>query len=437
MKPESARPRATARREPIPAGPVSVRGIARRLRASPVLLAAVLFGLGGVLFALASLLLARALTPAQFGTVTLAIGIVNLGVQLAPLGADGMVNRHAVDFGAPLLRRSLATSSLVSVLLLAATAALYGLPGRVTLPIAFGVLAGGVLRVAASRYQSERRFVRAVSLLNAGNLALLLGALLTLGLGIDSAAFAIAVVAAGHLLCAVLGWAGLLRERSRSEPPFAPFRWGEALSYAGIGAATVVLSQLERLITPLALGLGALGTLAAPAALALAPFRPLQQSAGYTLLPRLRAAVDPAVRRRLIRREALLLATISLPTAALVFWLAPPVLALFVGDKYRADPALLATLLAAGMLRMGLGVAKGIATALCTGAELARLNVLLALALGAGILVTVGIARFGLVALVWGVNATLLADVAIALSMAWPHLRADARPSERPAQLPG
>ena len=64
---------------------------------SPALAVAAAFAIGGAGFTVANLLLARTLPPIEFGLVSLILGLLNLGLQVAPLGADGAINRARSD----------------------------------------------------------------------------------------------------------------------------------------------------------------------------------------------------------------------------------------------------------------------------------------------------------------------------------------------------
>jgi hypothetical protein len=56
---------------------------------SPALAGAPFFGISGLGFAAGSLLLARALSKPHFGVVMLAVALIAVGYQVAPLGSEG------------------------------------------------------------------------------------------------------------------------------------------------------------------------------------------------------------------------------------------------------------------------------------------------------------------------------------------------------------
>jgi hypothetical protein len=390
---------------------------------SPALRAAAVFGVSGAAFALANLLLARALTPEDFGRFVLALALLNLGLHLGPMGAEGIVNRRAVDFGWPLLRRTLTTSAAVAAAALALAVGPYGLPWTEALLIASGVIAGAASRVAAAKRQSSLRLLGALSLHQSANLALLVAAGVAIGAGMQRSWFPVGAVTAAYVATAATAWRALLRERQSEVRPFDAFHWGEALSYFGIGTALMLLLQLERLVTPLALTLEDLATLGVLSSLLIAPLRPLQQGAGFTLLPRMRSASTPD-RRRILLGELRIVGALVAVGGGAAWLIAPHALALAVGDKYPASPSLMIALLTGGVLRVAAGLAKSVATAVCANDELARLNRLVWIALLLGFALSGLVAPLGLEAIVWAANAAFLAHAALAGLLSMPHLRA-------------
>jgi O-antigen/teichoic acid export membrane protein len=109
-------------------------------------------------FAGANLILARVLPAVEYGLVTLVIALVNLGFSLATLGLDGVVNRRHVEAGPDLLRRSAGAALVVGLGLAATGFLLYKLPLAIVLAIFVCTVAGGIMMVAAAKFQSEQRF---------------------------------------------------------------------------------------------------------------------------------------------------------------------------------------------------------------------------------------------------------------------------------------
>ncbi len=388
---------------------------------SPALAGALFFAIAGVGFAAASLLLARVQPKADFGTQMLAVALIAVGYQVAPLGSDGVLNRRRVDFGAPLLRRMVATSASAGLAFFLVGYAAYDLGAVVSLLVAIGVAAGGLNLVAAARFQSLQRFSISLPLANSFNLTILLVAVLAIVWRPEAAWIPLGLIVLGYVLSAAAGWYAILRRRRREPGPFEPFDWKEALSYAGVHLAAVVLTHLERLLIPGLLSLEDLATFAVLAAVTIAPFRMLQLGVGYTLLPRMRAAASVAARRRLLAQELLMTGLVVVVGVAAVWLLAPLVVRLFVGDKFVLSSALIAAALVSGTVRVLTGFSRATASALCSSRELAWLSGLMWLSLAAA----VG-SLWDLVGLIYGAAFGWLGQLVVSTGIAIRHLRTGA-----------
>lgn len=342
-----------------PGTPIRVIVLAIR---SSALSAAAVFAVGGAGFAVANLLLARSLPPLEFGVVSLLFGLVNLGAQLGPLGADGAVNRKRVRPTLWLLGRTLVTSLLVALVIGLASWIVYGLAiGLVGLSIV-GVVSGGLTLVAAASFQSRQSFLVSLSLTQAANLVLLAAAVSAVAVNSPSMTLPLACFVGGYICSSILGWGALLHSDRVVGERSSRFGWVEPLSYAGVSAAGLVLSTLERLMVPKVLSLEDLATFGVLAAVVIAPFRMLQLGIGYTLLPRLRAAASFAERRRLVRDEAIVMGLVVLGGAIAAYFLAPLAVDLMLAGKYELHRELLLAGLLTSMLRAASGFAKGYAS---------------------------------------------------------------------------
>jgi O-antigen/teichoic acid export membrane protein len=107
---------------------------------------------------LANLILARVLPPAQYALVTLVIALVNVGYALAPAGIDGMVNRQGLEAGPRLLRQVLWATTATGLAFALIGWLAYDTSAALTAMIFVSTAAGGVLMVAAAKFQSEQRF---------------------------------------------------------------------------------------------------------------------------------------------------------------------------------------------------------------------------------------------------------------------------------------
>lgn len=400
-----------------------------RIARSPMLRATLGFGLGGVAFALGNLLLARALPTAEYGLFALTLALVQIGMPLAPAGAELVVNRRRLAADRRLLARTLSTSLVAAAATLAAAVLLYDLGALLHALAAAAIVAGGLTFVAAAQFQRRERFAVAVLLMQSPNAALLLASLLALAFARGGAVLPASVLAVGCAISAGAGWGLLPREGAEPRPP-APYPWRESLSAAGVHAATLVLIQMERLVIPKALDVADLATFAVVAAIVGSPFRMLQLGVGYTLLARLRNAGSAAERRRLLGAEALAVLGISL-AAGVALWLATPVVVeLLLADRYVLPPSLVLALLLGGLAKVLGALASAVLNATAATRDLARLNAWT----WAGVLVggasAVAGARFGLTGVVYGVGAGWLVNALAAAVLAAPHLRERAQPPD-------
>lgn len=393
---------------------------------SKVLRAAVVFGLSGLGFVAANLLLARALRPEEYGLFTLVIGLLNFGLMIAPLGADGVVNRRRLDPGPELLRRVLGTSLVVALGLTALGSLLYALRTELLLLLCLGILAGGSNRLASAHFQSRRRFRLSLALSESANVVLVLAALGAILYGLERGTLPVTIVVLGYVASAAVGLAMMLGDRRACPRPFEAYSWGDGLSYAVMAGGGLLLVQLERLVVPKVLTLEDLAAFGVLAAIVIAPFRMLQMGAGYTLLPRLRAAASVAGRRRLLRNEALIAGATALGATVAVWYLAPAVVGWLLEGKYTLGPALVAAGVVAGMLRVLNGFLKGAVTALTTTRQLGYMSALGWVSVGVALAGGVVGSRWGLVGLVLGMSTGWLFRAAASALIVLPHLRTPA-----------
>jgi len=359
------------------------------------------FGLGGVGFALGNLLLARALSPAQFGVFTLFLALVQMGASLAPIGLQGQVNRHptrAVSLG-----RLLLTSAIVGATIAGVAWALYGMESALLAALFVSITAGGCTLVASSVFQSRLRFAAALGL--SQSFAIILLAMGTVAAMTGGAPLWLlgTLVAGQYVLLSIVGWSILGRQR----PPTAGeghSLW-EGLSLLGITAAALLLMQLERLLAPRLLTLEDTARFAVVATLVGSPFRMLQMGAGYTLLPRLRAATSPQARWRLIRHEALAVGLIGGAGGVTLLLAAPWIADRLLAGKYVLSSGLMLAALVSGVAKLADAIATTMVWALASARQLALLNWVSWACAGFGVVAGWLGARWGLLGLMYGVTA--------------------------------
>jgi O-antigen/teichoic acid export membrane protein len=395
----------------------------RLLWRSPTIQSAIVIGVSGVGFALANLLLARVLPTADYALFTLVVALINFSHALAPAGIDGIVNRRRLEAGPALLRRTIFACTLVALAFVALGWLGYGLSASVLMVLLLSTIAGGAMMVAGAQFQSEQRYTISLALIQSPNLVLILAGLVVLIMGVWHAWLPLFIYMVGFITAAVYGWVILLRERS--DKPFRDtwFPWGEALAFAGVSAAGLLLIQLERLVIPHVLTDHDLATFGVLAVIAGSLFRVLQMGVGYALVPRLRAATSVIERRRLIAREAKLVAAIIAVGSVAIWFVTPLIERWFLAGKYHLGGALLIAALVTGVAKVLNAFTKSTLTALATPSELTVVNILGWVSALVAIVAAVIGARWGLVGVIYGVGLGWLVRALTALYFTTRHLR--------------
>jgi O-antigen/teichoic acid export membrane protein len=404
----------------------------KRLWRSPTIRSAGVYGAAGAGFALANLILARVLPTAEYAVVTLVVALVNLGFPLAPAGLDGIVNRRDVEAGPRLLRQVLISTCTMGVAFALVGALAYRTSAGLTAMIFLSTAAGGALLVAGAKFQSERRFGLSLALVQSPNVILLLAALTTVVVGVREAWLALLIMTLGWFPGAIIGWRILFRERHAKPHRTVEYSLHEAFAFAGMQASGLLLLQLERLVLPHVLPLSDLATFGVLAAIAGSLFRVLQMGVGYSLMPRLRAAEDVGQRRRLVAKEARLVAAIVVVGSAAIWIITPVVERWFLAGKYHLAGSLVLAAVVSGVAKVMNAFSKSTATALATPRELGAINVIGWVAVAIGLAAAVLGARWGLEGVIYGVALGWAVRAVAAFFVAGRHLRLPA--SEAAAQ---
>lgn len=412
---------------------IASAGFARfkRMIGSPALGVAFIHGVSGLAFVVANLLFARALEPEAYGQLALVIAIVNLAMPLAPAGADGVVNRRPLPPDRQLLLRALITSAAVAGAACLIGSVIYDLHEAYLIAIAGAVLGGGLAYLAAAQFQSRQHFGIALSISQSVNGVLVLAGIALLLELLHRPESVAAAMAGGLVLAAATGWMLLRRHPDITGSETEGFDWWEALSYAGVSGAILLLLQLERLVIPTVLTLEDLATFGVLASIVGAPFRMMQQGLGFTLFPRLRAAESVPERRNILFHEGLTALAVVLAGGAAI-WFATPLIVEFALDgKYHLPDALIIAALVSGTLKVLDSFAKSGVSALGTVRQLSRFNFLGWAAVSVGGLAAVVGARWGLVGVIYGVGLGWASRSVMGGWLTVPHLRRDSgQPSE-------
>ena len=405
----------------------------KQLWTSPTLRSMVVYAASGFGFAGANLVLARILATDEYAVFTLIIALVNLGYALGPVGVDGIVNRQHLEAGPRLLTQVAAASSAVGLVMgLIGLLAYKMSPGMATM-LFVSSAAGGVMMVAAAKFQSEHRFGLSLTLMHSPNIVLMLGALAAVALHAPSAGLPMFILTVGFVLAAMWGWSVLLAERHGKPHREATIRWGEALALAGVSASGLLLIQLERLVLPHVLPLSDLALYGVLGAIAGSLFRVLQMGVGFSLLPRLRAAAGVIERRRLIAHEARLVGGIALVGSTAIFLVTPLVERWMLHGKYHLPASLLIAAIVSGVAKLSNAFTKGVATALAGPRGLSVVNVAGWLSVGLALVGAYAGARWGLAGVIYGVGLGWFLRSIISLGVVVRHLRL---PAGVPATAP-
>ncbi len=401
----------------------------RALCKSASLRAAAVLGLGGVAFTLGNLILARTLPSEEYGVISLIVGIVAVAGLAAPLGLDLVIGRRGLRLDSRLRRAIVGISTAVGLVTAAASAIFYRLDAALLICILVTTVASGLMQASAAHFQGQRRFGSAVWIVQLSNWTLLLTALLTSLLRLETAVESCAVLALTTAVGGAAAWvlaarqdaAGGSTPREASAPARALL--GEAFSLVTIHTSNSMFLQLERLLLAPVAGVQALALFGVAAALVASPFRMLQMAVLFTLIPNLRQAGGVEERRRLLRREMLLVAGV-IGAGSLVIWnVAPPLAHWFLSGRYDLSVSLMCAALVSGVLKLCSAFATGTVIALAEDKGLRTLSAVSWATLGLSVVAAFAAAPWGLVGVLYGISAGWLVRSLIAAWMALPHLR--------------
>jgi O-antigen/teichoic acid export membrane protein len=395
----------------------------RGLWYSPTLRSVAIYGASGLGFAGANLILARVLPTGEYALFTLVIALVNLSFALAPLGVDGVVQRRHLEAGPKLLKRSLAAGLVTGLVSVSIAGLAYHLNPSLLLLVFGATVGGGAMAVAGAQFQSEQRYGISLALTQSPNLTLILAALAVIFTGLKDARLPLTISALGFVLAGVIGWCVLFRERAAKPHRETWFPWGEALSFAGLNAAGLVLVQLDRLIIPHVLPLHDLATFGVLAAIAGSLFRVLSMGVGYTLVPRLRAVGTVMERRRLIGHEAKLVGIIIVAGSIAIWFLTPLIERWFLAGKYHLGGSLILAALFSGIAKIMNSFTKSTVTALASASEVSAVNLLGWASVAVAVAAAIFGARWGLAGVIYGVGLGWLMRALTALYLTLRHLR--------------
>ncbi len=395
----------------------------RNLLRSASLRAALALGFGGLAFTLGNLIFARELPAAEYGLLSLVLGILSVGMLAAPLGLDLVVARRGLQLGLGLRRSVLIASASTGIITAAIAAEVYEVSRVVLVAIAVTTAASGAIQAGVAHFQGQRRFGIAAWLLQIPNISLVPIALITLLLGLITAQTVSVLIAFASLI----GLAGTWYLVTAHQTPLQELAavkpmWREALPLLGITMASAVFMQLERLMLVPAVGVRGLALFGVVAALVGSPFRMIQAAVLFTLIPGMRAAHDVNERRRLLGREVVIVTAAVLGGSLVIGLLAPPLAQWFLAGRYNIGEALLAAAIVSGWLKVCSAFATSVAVALGDERDLRHVSLTAWVSIGIAVAGGFLAAAWGLTGVLYGISAGWLVRTLAAAWIATPHL---------------
>lgn len=375
----------------------------QKLMSQPTLRTTAVFAISGFAFAMGTLLLARTMQVEEFGNLALAIALFNVFGLLAPIGIDQILLRHKIDPGPRLLMRLILTGTAVGLLVGLGFMWATGVQMADAAAVWLSIVSGGVVAtlVALSRSYGQEGY--ALLLATAASWILLAIGLLSLVLPPENASLYLLLFALGNLAAAIWGWLQVSNKHRVPHHEQVKIPWNEAFSLLGIAAIGTLAIQFERLIIPATIGIEALALFSVIASVAIFPFRLLTASAGFSLVPKLRATTDARLRRKLVRIEFFSIISLLLASTIIIVAVAPFAIDLLTGGRYQIgfNIAIAACLNGSGKVFQALP--RAVLTGCGNEKEIAKLNRLGALGLCTTIVGALLGAQWGLVGLLYGV----------------------------------
>ena len=400
----------------------------RALLKSASLRTAIVLGLGGVAFTLANLILAKTLRPEEYGIVSLVVGVVAVAGLAAPLGLDLVIGRRGLPLDRRLRGVIASTSIGVGVLAAAMSALVYQLPLALAACVLVITVASGIMQASAAWFQGQQRFGPASWLVQLSNLSLLVAALLGALLGYETALETAALFALAMVFSGIFAWRIIVRATVVDDTVSPPVKLlPEALSLLTIHVSNATFLQLERLLLAPVAGVQALALFGVVSALVASPFRMLQTAVLFTLIPNLRRTAGIRERRRLLRREVLLVTSVISAGWVVIWYVAPPLAHWFLRGRYDLGPALMCAALVSGIFKLCSAFTTGTVIALAEEKGLRKLSVVSWASIGLAIAAAFAAAPWGLVGVLYGISAGWLVRSLAAAWMAGASLADDRR----------
>lgn len=394
-----------------------------KLAKQPTLRATAAFALSGLAFAVGTLLLARSMPVEAFGHFALAIALFNVFGLLAPIGVDQVLLRHRVDPGAKLLLQLTATGISVGAVVGLGYMVSAGLHYVDAAALCLAIIAGGVIATLASLARAAMQEAHSLLLVTAASWILIMIGVASLAFPMESALLPLCLFAIGNAAVAIWGWS---RVDSMHRVPMndrVKIPWNEAFSLLGIAAIGTIMLQLERLIIPATIGIQALALFSVLASVAIFPFRLLTASAGFSMVPKLRAASSLRMKRKLVRTEFFFILSLLFAATIAIVTITPYATHLLTGGRYEISLNLVVAACMNGCAKVLQALPRAILTGCGNDRDIALLNRLGTLGLMASIVGAFIGAQWALAGLLYGVAIGSMVGSVPAIQLARRSMR--------------
>lgn len=385
-----------------------------RLLKSPNFLTGLYVGLSGLAFAAANIILASVQTIDDYAIFALVVAVITLSSRIGLLGADGMVNRHDIAPDARMFYRVASTGLIAGIFTASIMFNYYDVGISIAFLLIIAVTMLAIIFFAAAYFQSRQDFQLSLILLNSFNFVLLAVALTAMA-NLWQGTLALLVLTTVLLVLVAIFCVVVVIHKYQSVVSGFEYDWREAVAYVSIVGSASVLVQLERLLTPQLLELKDLATLGVLLAIVGPPFRLLQMTLGYVLLPKLRAARGPTETKLMIKREVGVALAFLVPSWFFAWVLVPIIDSYFFGDKYQLSAMLIFSVIFAGTAKVLNGIARASVAALASAKEMEAIGISGWIGVALSIAGAYYGASFGLGGIVYGVSAGWIMRLIIAV----------------------
>ncbi len=360
------------------------------------------FALSGMSFAAANLILAHYLTVHDYGVFSLLIAVVMLMASIGMLGADGVVNRHAMTPDVRVFVRVALSSISIALLGALMVVYTYQIPAALAALLVPTGVAFAMTRFCGAYLQSKYHLVSSLLFANSLNYLVLVVALLAAFGGLKSATIPFVVMSV--LQCAIaVGAVILVRNRFRTVSSSYKYSWRESLAIVFMVSSSGLLVQLERLVTPALLELEDLAVLGVLLAIVGPPFRLLQLTFGYDLLPSLIKGRRKGERLALLLKQTIVAFSLMLPLWLIIWFGVPLIQRLYLSDEYAMSNQLILAALVAGTIKGFSGIAQASITAMSSTKGMEIMGAIGWVSVLCAVLAASFGAQFGLAGVVYGV----------------------------------